>query len=122
MGVSQATLSVMLAFVLLSMGGALPVGAASPSDPLYEVTTIGVGMFPYSVAVNPLTNAIYVTNGGEGTISVIDGATNVVGATITVGSSPTGLAVNPQTNFIYVANTGPDTVSVIDGATNTVVS
>jgi YVTN family beta-propeller protein len=88
------------------------------------------------VAVNPTTNRIYVTNGGQyipsSSVSVIDGATNTEidtdgnpanGTTrIIVGSSPHGVALNLTTNRIYTANEGPDTVSVIDEASNVIVA
>ena len=36
-------------------------------------STIPVGANPYGVAVNPVTNKIYVTNENSGTVSVING-------------------------------------------------
>ena len=51
---------------------------------------------PQSVAVSPTgANAgdVYVTNVGNGTVSVINPATNTVIATITVSNGPTGVAV-----------------------------
>lgn len=33
---------------------------------------------PYFLAVNPVTNKIYVANVGSASVTVIDGATNVV--------------------------------------------
>ena len=55
------------------------------------------------MAVNPVTNRVYVTNIGGNTVTVIDGATNgVIGGP--VGVQPTGVAVNPDTNLIYVVN------------------
>ncbi len=70
------------------------------------------GYFPDTVAVNSATNKIYVVNNcgndpncaSNGTVTVIDGATNTVTATVTVESNPFGVAVNPATNKIYVAN------------------
>jgi DNA-binding beta-propeller fold protein YncE len=72
-----------------------------------------------SIAVNTVTNKIYVMNNSS--VTVIDGATN---ATTTI-MNPNGsnvaisgaiIAVNPTTNRIYVVNrTG---ITVIDGATN----
>ena len=62
-----------------------------------------------------LENRIYVANFNDNTVSVIDGATNVVIATIPVGINPAGVDVNPLTDRIYVANRLSDTVSVIDG-------
>jgi YVTN family beta-propeller protein len=78
--------------------------------------TIPAGTLPYSVAVNPVTNKIYVGNDHSSNVTVIDGATN---ATVTVAAGPgaAATAVNPVTNKIYVVNTG-NNITVIDGATN----
>jgi DNA-binding beta-propeller fold protein YncE len=100
---------------------------------------VPVGAFDNALAVDPVTDTVFVTNqdASPGTVSVIDGnscnATHHSGcasqpeATIGVGGGPSGLAVNPVTDTVYVANTGLDnmenpvpngnTVSVIDGAT-----
>ena len=91
-------------------------------------TTVSVGSSPRGVAVDPITNTIYVANEGTaGTVSVIDGATcdgttfSSSGctpvATVSVGAEPTGVAVDPATNTVYVANYNATSVSVIDGAT-----
>jgi len=108
--------------------------------------TVSVQASPGDLAVNPATNQIYVVNTcgsdtgcvtanlGEGSVTVIDGATNTVAATIAVGLYPTFVVANPATNEIYVHNTcassttcdsdndGPAGESVIDGATNTVAT
>ncbi len=65
------------------------------------------------MAVNPITNRIYVANNGGGRVSVIDGAENTVIDTVGVGNDPWGVAVNPVTNLVYVANSLDGTVSVI---------
>ena len=84
-----------------------------------------------SIAIDSLTNKIYVANtcGNDpsctlstGTVTVIDGAT-LAFANLFVGWKPWTLAVNPATNRVYVPNSyGNDpirrsdgTVSVIDG-------
>jgi YVTN family beta-propeller protein len=72
------------------------------------------------VAVNPLTERVYVTNLNSNDVTVIDGATGaVVAPSIAVGVLPVGVAVTPTTNRVYVSNNTSNTVSVIDGATNT---
>ena len=81
--------------------------------------TIQVGGYPWDIAINTATNRIYVTNYGDGTVSVIDGATNLVAATIPVRNGPGALAINTATNKIYVCNWSENTISVIDGAANT---
>ncbi len=97
-------------------------------------TTVNTGFYPRGVAVNPVTNRIYVANqcgndlacNSGGTVTVIDGATNNT-QTVRVGVSPYAIAVDKVTNKIYVGNVGcvggypcpnPGTVTVIDGATN----
>ncbi len=66
----------------------------------------------------------YVVNHGDGTVSVLDTATNVVVATVPVGDEPLGAAVHPTGSRTYVTNqVAPNgTVSVLDSATNTVAA
>jgi len=75
---------------------------------------VPVGVSPEGIAVNSVTNKIYVTNTGDNTVTVIDGATNGT-TTVPVGSGPRALAVNATTNKIYVANTISNNITVIDG-------
>jgi YVTN family beta-propeller protein len=76
---------------------------------------------PMGVAVNWGTNLIYVTLQNEGTVGVIDGATNTVLTNIAVGGNPIAIGANPNTNMIYVVNNDDDNVHVIDGSTQTVI-
>jgi YVTN family beta-propeller protein len=78
---------------------------------------VATGDCPFAVAVNPVTNKIYVANFYGDNVTVIDGATNET-QTVAAGTNPRAVAVNPVTNKIYVANYGSDSVTVIDGATN----
>jgi YVTN family beta-propeller protein len=98
--------------------GATNTEIDTDGNPANGITRIPVGNRPHLVAVNTITNRIYVANWGSDNVSVIDGATNTVAATIPVGSGPVGVGVNTITNRIYVANWGSDNVSVIDGATD----
>ncbi len=91
------------------------VAVAAPALPSAAVPVPGL---PRGVAVNSITDRIYVSTEDPNVVSVVDGKTSRVRATIPVGSLPAGLAVNPNTNLIYVANNGSDSVSVIDGTTN----
>jgi DNA-binding beta-propeller fold protein YncE len=92
---------------------------------------------PMALAVNPLTNKIYVANEGypgvnRGNVTVIDGRTN---STTTVTDphalAPQDVAVNSLTNKIYVTDanrfvnsvlTGNGGVTVINGSTNSVTA
>ena len=92
--------------------------AAVPAHGQAVIATVPAGMAPTAVAVNPVTNKIYVANGSSNNVTVIDGATNST-TTVTDPNAvyPTiAVAVNPVTNKIYVAN--GNNVTVIDGATN----
>jgi YVTN family beta-propeller protein len=94
-----------------------PGGLPVPKD--VETATITVSAGAVGVAVNPITNHVYVT--GAARVSVIDGNTNTVLATINVQALPQGVGVNAKTNKVYVANQGSNTVSVINGTTNQVI-
>ncbi len=87
---------------------ALPARSARPSlrDPIPDV-----------LAVNPVTNKIYVANLDSNNVTVIDGVTKTT-TTVPAGTNPDAIAVNPVTNKIYVANYNSNNVTVIDGATN----
>ncbi len=65
-----------------------------------------VGTVPTGVAVTPDGKRIYVTNETDGTISVIETATNTVVDTIAVGTAPTafGCFIGPN---VIVAKGGP---------------
>ncbi len=83
-------------------------------------TTITAGVGP--LAVNSVTNKIYVPNRASNTVNVIDGAGGVVTASIPEGTGPDGMAVNPVTNKIYVDNADSNNVTVIDGVSDTVTA
>ena len=116
------------------LGTALPATAAAPPAPpaggwapavsrcVRVRATVPVGSSPGAAAADPKTGAVYVTNSGSDTVSVISGRTNTVTATIPVAAGPGAVAVNPRTNTVYVTNYGSDTVSVISGRTNTVTA
>ena len=61
-----------------------------------------------------------VTNQGENTATLIDGATYKPVKTITVGQSPGIVSFRQDGKFAYVAVTGANSVAVIDTATWTV--
>ncbi len=69
------------------------------------------------VAVNPVTNKIFVINANGGTVAVLDGTTSKA-TTLSSGINPCAIAVNSVTGKIYVANRGSNNVTVIDGATS----
>jgi len=97
-------------------------------------TPVTVGVAPYAVAVNSMTNMIYVANlcgndltcNSAGTVTVINANNNNSTATVNVGFSPYFLDLDPVTNNIYVSNNcgndptcgSPGIVTVINGTNN----
>ena len=86
------------------------------------VATVTVGNFPQGAAVNPVTNKIYVSNycGAQfgcnqtfanGTVTVVDGATNTVTATVTVGVAAQVIFADAATNKVWVLNLCGSTLS-----------
>jgi DNA-binding beta-propeller fold protein YncE len=99
------------------------------------ITTITLPIGVEEIAVNPVTNMVYVGSREEHTITVIDGnlnspTENTVLAVIPVPTYLGGeMVVNPVTNRLYVATNGFDfetnksrPITVIDGSTNTVIA
>jgi YVTN family beta-propeller protein len=93
---------------------------------------VRVGSFPIPVAVDQLTDTVYVGNANAATVSVIDGATcngKITSGcgqrppTVTVAGGPDGLGINQATDTVFASNNSAGTtaslasVSVIDGAT-----
>ncbi len=79
----------------------------------------GIGL--EGIAVNPVTNRVYVADGSNLEVDVIDGNSNAMIANISMGGQqPLGLAVDFGTNQV-VATINGDQIAVIDGRTNTIL-
>ena len=74
------------------------------------------------VAVNPITNKIYVGPNKNNDIFVIDGATNTVSGSFMLSGLLTDIAINTSTNVVYIAQIGPPGIVVVNGSVNTIVS
>ncbi|MDQ3957298.1 MAG: hypothetical protein M3273_03135 [Actinomycetota bacterium] len=95
-----------------------PDGRARPAAPdgaVRGTVEIAVGDAPGEMAVSE--DAIWVSNGGSGTISRIDPVTDRVVQTIEVDGSPGDLAVGGR-GELWIANPELGVVQVIDTATN----
>ncbi len=84
----------------------------------------GLAVFALAIlAPSALARYAYTVNYDEGTVSVINTATNqVVGNPIPVGEEPEAIAITPDGKTIYVASYGEGTVSAINTQTNQVGS
>ena len=84
-------------------------------------TTIPFGNFPYAVAAHPDSSKVYVTDYDDGTVTVIDTASQTVTHTINVGYPVlNGIAVHPDGTRVYVTNEGGSNISIIDTSTNNI--
>jgi YVTN family beta-propeller protein len=91
--------------------------------PNVVVNTIGVGTGPYGgigIVKTDTDEFAYVSNYGEGTVSVIKTSDNSVMDTITVGTRPFGVAMTPGGDYAYVSNYSDGTVSIIRTSDNQV--
>ena len=90
----------------------------------------------HRVAVNPVTNRVYVSfsgfleNGSQAfdQVAVLDGASDTLLTLVDVGSGSTdfpefvnALAVDPVANQVLVSGRGGQPIRVLDGASNTVI-
>ena len=87
----------------------------SPSNiPTSQIATVGVGATPAAVAIDQALGIALVANSGDGSVSVIDLATNTVTRTIAgVATQPTGIAIDDMLS--------PNVAVVVDTAQNSVV-
>jgi YVTN family beta-propeller protein len=78
-----------------------------------DAETIQVGGEAQALAINPLTDHVFVANYGDDTVSVIDRLSREVTATLDVGDGPASVAVSPVAGMVYVGNHNDDTISPI---------
>jgi YVTN family beta-propeller protein len=87
------------------------------------LATLTVGNQATVMCADSVLRKAFVTNFGDGTLSVIDLDGLAVAATVPAGSSPRRIACNEATHRIYVVNaTTPGTVTVVDATTNGIVA
>ncbi len=112
---------------LFAVNGGNTVSVVNATN-LTTVATIPVGdqecacnFFSYGItsgiAYDSGTAQIFVSNGEDGTVSVINDSgpsADTVVANVTVGGLPTGIAYDSGTNQLFVSNAGTDNVSVIN--------
>ncbi len=69
---------------------------------------------------------VYVTNGGSGTVTVLDVVNLRLDRELQVGQNPIAVAASPTVNEVYVVNSGTDTgsgsLSVINAENNSVAT
>ncbi|MDQ1472818.1 MAG: hypothetical protein QOJ99_4298 [Bryobacterales bacterium] len=93
---------------------------------LSATATIPVGLHPTGIAWDESRQRLYVANGNEDSVSVIDTENNQPLKTIAIdpfqqhvaGIAPTALQVSPDGRTLYVACGGINAIAVIDLGTN----
>ncbi|MFO7650319.1 MAG: YncE family protein [bacterium] len=96
-----------------TLGAILLLGALTSARGQYLEATIPVGDSPYNLMWSPIGNKVYVANTQDGTVSVIDGATNAVIATILVEDYPDMFALNTVNGKVYCPSGSEDRLNVI---------
>ncbi len=107
-----------------------PSLAASNVAGLTVIESVAVGSAPVGVAVDTDRDLAYVTNSGDGTLSLVSLASpspalspqslgtggTVIGAPITVGTTPAGVAAISRFGMAIVVNNGSNDASVVNVA------
>jgi gliding motility-associated-like protein len=102
------------------------------SNPAVGLPVSGMGNIPSFTAINtgntPITATItatpvatgfaYVTNFNNGTLTIVNTATNSFVTNINVNTTPEGISVSPDGTKAYITNEGINTVSVFNAANN----
>src|SRR4051794_39047158 len=74
-------------------------------------------------AVSTCAARAFVANNGDGSVSVLDLATDtVVGAPLTIGGGPAAVATSPDGQRVYVTNDSGTTMTVLDAVTGGVLA
>jgi YVTN family beta-propeller protein len=111
-----------LAFAPCEEGAAVAVIDARTHQPLGAIL-LGPTTRPMGAVVSPDGQRLYVSNGGAGSVSVVDVTSRAVVATVRqVGARPWGLDLTPDGRKLYVANGPSNDVTAIDTATLEVVA
>lgn len=115
--------AVVIAVLLATRGSGKHPSAARPGYATRIVATISIGDAPSGVAITPDGSHAYVTN-IDGTVSVIDLASNAIVHTIRAGTNRLyAVTIAPDGKHAYVANTGKGgAVSVVDTSTDKITA
>ena len=91
------------------------------NNSIIDSITIGIGFIPFAIAVNSITDRIYVSDLNSNNLHIISGARNKVIKTIEINDGIGGIDIDHVANRIYVVNLYRVTVTVLDGETNDVI-
>lgn len=92
------------------------------SDPPQTESVIAVGRSPRDIAVSRDGRQLYVANGQERSVSVIEAATGRIAGSVTLTGVPVALAPVQKGNAVWVACQSPDLICAVDFDTSTVTT
>jgi YVTN family beta-propeller protein len=75
--------------------------------------TIRLGTHPQAIAVDEQSDRIYVANQRTGSVTVIDGKTNLPVTKVDVGAIPYAIGLDAPAHLVYVTNYSSNNVTVI---------
>lgn len=87
-----------------------------------RATAVAVGTGPHRIAFTSDGRKSYVTNTGDGSVSVIDTAALHETKRLPLGQPPSAIALSPLARAAYVASAQAGTVTVLDTEHDTVVA
>jgi hypothetical protein len=99
------------------LAAALLLAGAPRARAQVVTASIPTSVGPFAIAVNPVTNMVYVVGNTNNVVTVINGSTNQK-TTVNVGVDPESIDIDTSTNKIFVADRAGSSVTEIDGATN----
>lgn len=91
------------------------------SMPVGGMLQIPAGKRPEGIAVSPDGKELWVGNTGDGSISIIEIATNVVQQTIAVGKVPIRICFTPDGKRVLVSDNGAGELIVLEAATRKIL-
>ncbi|TWI98641.1 gliding motility-associated-like protein [Mucilaginibacter frigoritolerans] len=94
---------------------------ASGMGNIASFTAVNTGNTPITATITATpvaTGFAYVTNFNNGTLTIVNTATNSFVTNINVNTTPEGISVSPDGTKAYITNEGINTVSVFNAANN----
>jgi 6-phosphogluconolactonase len=81
-----------------------------------SVGTVGTGLSPVAITIDPSSQFVYVANNGDNTVSaysltLASPYLTPIGSPIAAGSAPSAVLAEPYGRYLYVANSGDNTIS-----------
>ncbi len=86
---------------------------STATDSVVASIPLSVGGFPYAAAFDAATGDVFVSDAWRNSVSVLDGADNILVGNLTVGEYPTGVTYDNRTGEIYVADEYSDRLTYI---------